>query len=154
MKPRIFLSVILLAVATLANAGSSSLASVLPGSWQLSDGSLANYAPIGNREFTSLVSGVNFPYSTIHAFTGEDVVQITNLHGIVAVDARNHATFTLRGHGLDADGMAVVSIKVTGDKTLNRDGTLDVTNHYVCLNSVCFQIADALEERIVNEAAP
>ena len=154
MKAKIFLPLMFLAVATLANAASLSLVSVLPGSWQLSDGSFANYAPIGQREFTSLVSGANFPYSTIYALTGQSVVQITNLHGVVTVDARDHATFTLRGQGLDAGGMAVVSIKVTGEKTLNRDGTIDVTSQYVCLNSTCFPIPDTLEERIVNEATP
>lgn len=154
MKPRIVLALMFFAVASLANAASSSLVSVLPGSWQLSDGSFANYAPIGQREFTSLVSGANFPYALINDLTGQSVVQITNLHGIVTVDARDHATFTLRGQGLDAKGMAVVSIQVTGEKTLNDDGTIDVTSHYVCLNSACLTIPDTLEERIVNEVTP
>ena len=154
MKPRIFLPLMFLAVASLANAASSSLVSVLPGSWQLSDGSFANYAPIGQREFTSLVSGANFPYSLINDLTGQSVVQITNLHGIVTVDARDHATFTLRGQGLDANGMAVVSIEVTGEKTLNDDGTIDVTSQSVCLNGACLTIPDTLEERIVNGVTP
>ena len=151
MKQRIFVPLMFLAVATLAHAASSSLVAVLPGSWQLSDGSFATYAPIGQREFTSLVSGANFPYTLI----GDGVAQITNLHGIVTVDARDHATFTLLGQGLNANGIAVVSIKVTGEKTLNTEGTIDVTSQCVSLNSTpCFEIKDTVEGKIVNEMAP
>jgi len=147
LKALFILIALLIAISHTALAGS--MESNLAGSWIGADGSLATYAKVKGDDFSGVLTVVNFPYSELSGYGS--VTKITTFHGVLDVEEARTATFTYYGQALDQDGMSLVTLRLTGVKTLVDDNNLETTELLVCDPAEnCFPLPDNTLSRIQN----